>query len=266
MGALIIIHGLFLIHCNSQMVASTDGLPPQMCEILAIQNSLHEYEALGANSYQTLPDETSLQVTLATTGSKNPNRNGLSQRVLLLNQMTDHVLAGATTRIVTPIPDDIYAANAVYPKLSDLLNGTSPNVVSSPTVGNGLVRISETTVLSYQNAGAFTLTDGQGFTVNSQAFGSYNAIALFAWPASMTSTANCNEPFDHPAMNSLIDIGGGQHPNIKFLQLVLTDYGTMDDSPVSNWGLSDQFLRPPCIHPITKTAVKTGCSSEVLVD
>jgi hypothetical protein len=267
MGALIILHGLFLLHCNTQ-TTPIGSLVPQTCEILAIQDNQHVYQALGGDGKrQTLPNVTFLNAWPKVLGTKNPDGTGktLDERVLLLTQGVATVIPNvATTRIVVPMPDDIWAANVVCLYQKDLLQATSPTVVRSKVdKSDKSIRLAETIILSYRDADSFTLTDGANFKISSKPIGTYNVLALFSWPAMSDCSAQIPA---HPSLNQMIDIGNGahHHPSIRTMGFTpAPGHNTKDDDAVKDFKLPDAFLRPECIF---RTATQTGCAPEVIVE
>jgi hypothetical protein len=271
MGALIILHGLFLLHCNTRPTP-VGSLVPQTCEVLAIQDSIHSYQALGDGDPlpQSFPDVNYLNawpMVSGVSGMRNPDQNGLAQRVLVLTQGLANVVPNvATTRIVVPMPDDILGANIVWLNRADLLQRTPPNVVRTKTpFTDGSIRVAQTIILRYRNAGPFTLADGANFTVFSKLIGSYNVLALFAWPA--RTTTDCSVVLPHQPMNPLIDIGNGANPAIKMMGVqVVIGHPLDDDSEMASFNLPPGFLKPPCIKEPGRTGSQTGCAPEVIVE
>jgi hypothetical protein len=204
--------------------------------------------------------------------------------VLVLNQNYDKVdRQPASTRILIPMPDDIWAANRVRGSLTAVLNGTAASVIRNHADTDGYIPLAESLVLSYSSSSsAFTLTDGGKFNLVSALSGGLGLIALFAWPVSLDQN-NCNSaPIDHPLMNALIDLPNGSNPTLKSLGIPVLSATKMDDQA---FGVDAGFLRPICVTPDSSktnakarvpvrergevhifTASHTGCALEVFIE
>jgi hypothetical protein len=211
------------------------------------------------------------------------DRNNLDKRVLVLNQKYAKIdRQPASTRIVIPMPDDIWAANRIRGSLAAVLNGTPGAVIRDQADAEGYIPLAESLVLSYNNSPGFTLTDGGSFNLGSGVSGGLNVMALFAWPVSLDQN-NCNSAVvDHPLMNALIDLPDGSSPTIKSLNVPTKPAANLDDQA---FGVDASFLRPLCVAPDSSTsnakpkvapgdrgtvhiftASHTGCALEVFIE
>jgi hypothetical protein len=268
MGALIILHGLFLLHCN-ETSKPVGGLNPQYCEILTADAGSHVYRVGGGPSFVELPPSLNLTVTLSPTSGKDPDTNSLDARMFVLDSSVVTVISGnAGTRIVVPMPDNLYAANVRRVFREDVLNNTDPNALRSQPDSNGRIALAETVILSYNSGAPFNLMNGNAQVTASAAVGSNNVMAFFAWP--VASGMNCATANAHKPLNQLLQVGG-QPPS--FMLMGLGALYSLDDPAVSGFKLPAYLLRPPCITDTSKareprlvTATQTGCGPEVDIE
>src|ERR1035438_9620997 len=72
MGALIVLHGLFLLHCN-ETSKRVGKLNPQYCEILTADMGSHVFRVGGGPNFVELPPSLNLMVTLNPTSGRDPD-------------------------------------------------------------------------------------------------------------------------------------------------------------------------------------------------
>lgn len=231
MGALIILHGLFLLSCNKNL---------QQCQIVVASADPHLYK-VGVNlNLVDIPLSTTMTTTLANSVGNDPYRGTLDQRELVLDSSIVSLDATAASRIITvPMPDDIYGANRLKPFREDVLNGTDPMALISQAGSDNRVTISETILLSYRNAGKFKLVDMTKEVQDSQTINGVEVLAFYSWPAT------CGPHPDHTGgLNRILKIRGA-NPTFKFSEVgVIVD---LDESGSGTFNLPDSVLRPPCI-------------------
>jgi hypothetical protein len=275
MGALIILHGLFLLHCNAGTVVK-GSLQPQTCEILTADTPGHLYR-VGANKLVELPFSLNLTVTLEPSSNKDPDTSGLDSRMMVLDSSVVKVVNVmphlATLKIIVPMPDNIYGANVLRVFREDLLHGTDSTALRSQAGSDNRIALAESIVLSYNSGQAFSLQDG-GIAVpgaGSAPVGKNQVLAFFAWPA--MQGMSCTQTMNHAPLNQLLQVNG-QPPS--FLLMGLGATGSLDDPDVSAFKLPASILRPPCVkgpmvrakdgtfHPYTAT--QTGCGLEIVIE
>jgi hypothetical protein len=267
MGALIILHGLFLLHCNTTTKA-VNGLDPQTCEILSADADGHAYR-VGANKLVPLKFSANLTVNLPDSTNKDPSA-GLESKMMVLNREVVTVATDAKLRIVLPLPDNIYGANVLKVLRNEVLTTTDPTALLSPDDGHGRIALAESIVLSYTKGAPFGLYDsGKAVAgAGSATIGGNNVLAFFAWPAQ--SGMNCATPMNHAPLNNLLQVGG-KPTAFQLMGLVGPDL--VDDPHVSGFSLPPSILRPPCVKDSSailsngghdgRTATQTGCGPMV---
>jgi hypothetical protein len=270
MGALIILHGLFLLHCNTTTKA-VGSLQPQYCEILSSERLEHNYRVgATATSLVPLPFSTNLTVNLPTSTNKNPDTNGLDTRMMVFDSSVVTVLSDlATMRIVVPMPDNLYGANVARVLRDEVLTTTDPTALRSPAGNGNRMSLAESVILSYNAGSAFSLYDGATHVAgaDSATIGNYQVLAFFAWPA--VANMNCAAPMTHQPLNDLLRVQG-QPTAFQLMGLVPSSW--VDDPEVAGFGIPQPILRPPCIQgssvknakdKVNKTATQTGCGPGV---
>jgi hypothetical protein len=271
MGALIILHGLFLLHCN-ETSKPVGKLDPQYCEILTADVGSHAYRVGGGPNFVELPPSLNLTVTMNPTAGKDPDADGLDSRMFVLDSSVVTVNSGnAGTRIVVPMPDNLYAANVRRVFREDVLGNTDSNALRSQPDSSGRIALAETVILSYNSGTHFNLMDGNTQVTSSAVAVTNHVMAFFAWP--VAQGMNCATTNAHKPLNQLLQVGG-QPPSLTMMGLG-AQY-SLDDREVSAFKLPAYLLRPPCItdtsnardanRPHLMTATQTGCGPQVDIE
>jgi hypothetical protein len=283
MGALIILHGLFVLHCNagSKPIDSPPphvvSLQPQTCEILTEDTSGHSYR-VGATTLVELPFSTNLSVTLKSSHKGSPGPSDLDSRMMVLDSSVKVISGDATMRIVVPMPDNIYGANALKVLRGDVLHGTDTTALRSQADVNNRIRLAESIVLSYNSGTAFSLQevgqDGVGHDVPGAVSEltkdkKNQVLAFFAWP--VMPNMPCNPAMNHVPLNPLLLVNG-KAPTFQLMGLDAK--GWFDDQESSDFKLGE-ILRPPCVQASMVrakhrkgrmfTGSQTGCGPEVVI-
>jgi hypothetical protein len=279
MGALIILHGLFLLHCNAgtKPIDSPPphvvSLQPQFCEILTADTPGHSYR-VGATTLVGLPFSTSLSVTLKSPHTGGPGPSDLDSRLMVLDSSVKIISGDATMRIIVPMPDNIYGANVRRVLRDDVLNGTDSSALRSQAGSDNRFALAESIVLSYNSAKAFSLQDaGQdvpGARSEPTKDQKNQVLAFFAWP--VMQGMPCTPAMNHVPLNQLLLVNG-KAPTFQLMGLVANR--GLDDSEVSAFGLTNPVLRPPCVDHTVRakhrkgrifTGSQTGCGPEVVIE
>jgi hypothetical protein len=272
MGALIILHGLFLLHCN-ETTATVGTLKPQYCEILTADTASHAYRVGGGPNFVELPPSVGLSVTLNPTAGKDPDTDRLDARMFVLDSSVVSVDSSkAGTRIVVPMPDNLYGANVRRVFREDVLGNTDSNALRSQPDADNRIALAETVILSYDSGAPFYLMDGGNQVASSATVGRNNVMSFFAWP--VASGMSCSTPNMHKPLNQLLLVNK-QPPS--FSMMGLGAVYSLDDPMVSAFKLPAYLLRPPCVSDTTterghdgvrrlRTATQTGCGPGVDIE
>jgi hypothetical protein len=230
MGALIILHGLFLLDCS---------MKAQQCYILVAKADPHVYRVGLDFTMVDIPFSNTMTISLPPVTGKNPDADSLDERTLVLESSAVNVLRGAAVmQITVPMPDYIYSANRVQPFREDILNNSDPTILRSQ---KQRVMFGETLLLSYTKAGAFNLVNNGAVVQSSQAVKNTQVMAFYSWPAT------CGSHPDHSGgLNRLLETKA--HSPVNLMLMGIGAALAIDDAGAGGFGLTDSELRPPCIH------------------
>jgi hypothetical protein len=238
MGALIVLHGLFLLNCIKSQ---------QVCYILVGQDPSHAYRVgLNAMNVVPIPESSTMEVTLPSVNGKDPDGD-LDQRALVLDTKAVNVLRNkAVMMIKIPMPDRIFAANRVKPFREDILNHSDPAIVRNTDQS---VMYGESLLLEYTQGGAFNLRNNGTKVQSSVAVGRWQVMAFYSWPAT------CGTHPDHSGgVNRLLETKAHKPVTLN----LRNPYApvVVDDAGAHTYGLRDSELVPPCIHDTKLEAPK----------
>lgn len=204
MTAAIVLHGLFLLVCNS---ASTPPIPPPgYCYIYVPHTPMpdkpgdvHDYyvgtvDGADQLTLTSLPEQgnktliMSMGLELAA-----PRKDPFQRKYADGGKYSDHqfMLNGALNPdpklarniIMVPWPDEIVGGNRVSAMSSDVVNGTDGSYISSNKDIAGQYLFSETVVLYYYKGASFTLRDeSNAVKLISANAGATSIMVLESWP------------------------------------------------------------------------------------